>query len=119
MYLYFPKERRVKRGLGLSPLIVYVVLVCEVSRTFNFKALETWIEKLVQSQLQQARHKWGHRLNIIDWENEENSFTTDFCTPGYLAWYIRADGYATPCQLEDISLGHLLTDSFLLENSWV
>ncbi|MCC9089562.1 MULTISPECIES: sporulation killing factor system radical SAM maturase [Bacillus] len=80
--------------------------------TKNFKVLETSFEQRVQSQLQQARHKWGHHLNIIDWEHEESSFTTDFCTPGYLAWYIRADGYVTPCQLEDISLGHILTDSF-------
>lgn len=41
--------------------------------TRNFKALETSFEELVQSQLQQARHKWEHHLNIIDWENEENS----------------------------------------------
>ncbi|MFJ5965795.1 sporulation killing factor system radical SAM maturase [Bacillus sp. NPDC093026] len=78
--------------------------------TKNFKALDSDFEQRVQSQLQQARHKWGNHLNIIDWGHEESSFTTDFCTPGYLAWYIRADGYVTPCQLEDVSLGHILHD---------
>ena len=27
-----------------------------------------------------------------------------FCTPGYLAWYIRADGWVTPCQIEEKTL---------------
>ena len=44
----------------------------------NFKALEKSFEQRVQSQLQQARHKWDQHLNIIDWEHEESSFTTDF-----------------------------------------
>ncbi len=34
-----------------------------------------------------------------------------FVHKGYLAWYIRADGYVTPCQLEDLPLGHILEDS--------
>lgn len=79
--------------------------------TEGFKALDIDFEEMVQIQLREARHKWGDRLNIIDWEHEESSFTTDFCTPGYLAWYIRADGYVTPCQLEDLPLGHILEDS--------
>ncbi|HEX2274717.1 MAG TPA: sporulation killing factor system radical SAM maturase [Acidimicrobiales bacterium] len=35
----------------------------------------------------------------------------EFMTPGYLHWHVRADGWVTPCQIEDAPMGHILRDS--------
>ena len=45
-------------------------------------------------------------MMIIDWDTDREQGFNDFCTPGYLAWYIRADGWVTPCQIEEKTLGH-------------
>ena len=34
----------------------------------------------------------------------------EFMTPGYLHWHVRADGWVTPCQIEDAPMGHILRD---------
>ncbi|MGG4146946.1 sporulation killing factor system radical SAM maturase [Paenibacillus algorifonticola] len=65
----------------------------------------------VDEKLKEAVRNWGDRLLITDWGNEGNDGCNDFCTPGYLAWYIRADGEVTPCQIEGASMGHILKDS--------
>jgi len=70
-------------------------------------------EELVRGQLRSAVQTWGEQMTIIDWDTEHDQGLNDFCTPGYLAWYIRADGWVTPCQIEDTTLGHILTDSML------
>jgi len=67
---------------------------------------------IVDSKLKEAVNCFGDQLFITDWSNDGNEGCNDFCTPGYLAWYIRADGEVTPCQIEDRSLGHILRDSF-------
>lgn len=81
--------------------------------TNGFYGLDKDSETLVQVQLKESGVKWGNKLHVIDWESEQHTTVTDFCTPGYLAWYIRADGYVTPCQLEEMPLGHILEDSMM------
>lgn len=63
----------------------------------------------VRQQMTKAINKWGNDILIYDWNNEDNG-CTDFCTPGYLSWYIQSDGIVTPCQIEDAALGHILKD---------
>lgn len=63
----------------------------------------------VKKQMVEAINKWGDDILIYDWNNEDNG-CTDFCTPGYLSWYIQSDGVVTPCQIESASLGHILRD---------
>ncbi|CAK6476553.1 sporulation killing factor system radical SAM maturase [Peribacillus castrilensis] len=65
----------------------------------------------VNTQLKKCIDKWGDRIILTDWNNEGNNGCTDFCTPGYLSWYIRADGTVTPCQIEGAELGNILEDS--------
>jgi sporulation killing factor system radical SAM maturase len=64
----------------------------------------------VNEQLKNAAGLYSDRIYISPWEDENNG-CTDFSTPGYLHWYIRADGIITPCQVESVSLGHILHDS--------
>ncbi len=76
----------------------------------NSFALTEAQEHEIKRQLRDAIDKWGHQMVIPDWDSDENNGCTDFCTPGYLAWYIRSDGVVTPCQIEDESLGHILLE---------
>lgn len=34
----------------------------------------------------------------------------DFCSPGYLSWHVRADGWVTPCTIESARLGHIINE---------
>lgn len=83
-----------------------------VGRASDTRDISSETERLVKQQLKKAISDWGDQIIIIDWEEEKNG-VTDFCTPGYLAWYIRADGYVTPCQIEESAIGHILEDSML------
>ena len=72
----------------------------------------------VKEQIDRAIKKWGNRIVIPDWREEDSNEhhkggEADFCTPGYLNWYVRADGMVTPCQIEEASMGHILKDSVL------
>lgn len=83
-----------------------------MGRASDTRDISSETERLVKQQLKKAISDWGDQIIIIDWEEEKNG-VTDFCTPGYLAWYIRADGYVTPCQIEESAIGHILEDSML------
>ncbi|ARF68113.1 sporulation killing factor system radical SAM maturase [Paenibacillus larvae subsp. pulvifaciens] len=65
----------------------------------------------VNQQLKESSRLYGDQIYISNWEEDDHDGCTDFCTPGYLQWYIRADGVVTPCQVESESLGHILRDS--------
>lgn len=65
----------------------------------------------VNQQLKESNRLYGDRIYISDWEEDDRDGCTDFCTPGYLQWYIQADGVVTPCQVEGESLGHILKDA--------
>lgn len=66
----------------------------------------------VQEQLEMANEKWEQKIIIPVWENasHKEGDCIDFCTPGYLSWYIRADGIVTPCQVESMALGNILEE---------
>lgn len=68
--------------------------------------------KSTQTTLANAKKKYGDKLFLQVWDDNANEGCTEFSTPGYLQWYIRADGLVTPCQIESVSLGHILEDSF-------
>ncbi|WP_232274391.1 sporulation killing factor system radical SAM maturase [Paenibacillus sp. 481] len=76
-------------------------------------ALKDEQEYRIKRQLKDAIQQWGDQMWIPDWDQDDNNGCTDFCTPGYLAWYIRSDGVVTPCQIEDVALGHILQDDML------
>lgn len=79
--------------------------------TDEMAALPHHAEALVRGQLRAAAEMWGNQMMIIDWDTDREQGLNDFCTPGYLAWYIRADGWVTPCQIEEKTLGHILAES--------
>lgn len=79
--------------------------------SFELSVLLEEQEETVKRQLRDAADRWGDRLLIMDWEESAPTGHRDFCTPGYLAWYIRADGTVTPCQIEDTAFGHILKES--------
>ncbi|MDA1477986.1 sporulation killing factor system radical SAM maturase [Bacillus changyiensis] len=81
--------------------------------TDDKSALPKEMENAIKQQLKDAIHKWGDQMVIVDWEEENKTKFNDFCTPGFLSWYIRADGCVTPCQIEDTTIGHILNDSLL------
>lgn len=61
----------------------------------------------VQNVLKKAHQKYGASIYIPMWDGDGSGGCTEFSTPGYLQWYIRADGLVTPCQVENVSLGHI------------
>lgn len=63
----------------------------------------------VCQELKSASAAWRDRLLIGEWD-EDGTGCTDFSTPGFLAWFIRADGIVTACQLEEVRLGHILDE---------
>lgn len=81
--------------------------------TNNMFSLDANQEATVKLQLKKAIHKYSKRIRIISWDEDDRNGCTDFCTPGYLAWYIRSDGIVTPCQIEEARearMGHILYD---------
>ncbi|MBM7541074.1 sporulation killing factor system radical SAM maturase [Amphibacillus cookii] len=66
----------------------------------------------VQAQFFEANKKYQDQIYLQVWDGKNNEGCTEYSTPGYLQWYIRADGLVTPCQIETEALGHILEDSF-------
>ncbi|WP_245630374.1 sporulation killing factor system radical SAM maturase [Amphibacillus sediminis] len=67
--------------------------------------------KHVQSTLVEAQQKYRDKIHLYLWDDNNNEGCSEFSTPGYLQWYIRADGLVTPCQIEPVALGNIQTDS--------
>ncbi|WP_062196887.1 sporulation killing factor system radical SAM maturase [Massilibacterium senegalense] len=61
----------------------------------------------VQNALNKSVEKHGDVIHIPIWDGDDSGGCSEFSTPGYLQWYIRADGLVTPCQVESVSLGHI------------
>jgi len=77
----------------------------------NFFALNDEQYLYVNEKLKEAVINLSDQIHIADWSGKGNEGCNDFCTPGYLAWYIQADGEVTPCQIEASSMGNILKDS--------
>lgn len=68
--------------------------------------------------LRQFREVQGCNIRVLAWDRcsdigEELAGTglpVEFLTPGYLSWYVRADGRVTPCQIEAESFGHITSE---------
>ena len=76
-------------------------------------------EAAVVAALQRAEARRPD-LHIVRWDAcetdavrvaAETGTTAEFMTPGYLHWHVRADGWVTPCQIEETPMGHVLRDS--------
>ncbi len=69
----------------------------------------------VVTALREAAARWPD-VHIVRWDVCETDAdkvagatgtTAEFMTPGYLHWHIRADGWVTPCQIEEAPIGHI------------
>ena len=76
-------------------------------------------EAIVDAELRDAATRCP-TIDIVRWDVCETDADrvaaaagapAEFMTPGYLHWHVRADGWVTPCQIEDAPLGHILRDS--------
>ena len=81
-------------------------------------ALGDGAEERVVVALREAASRWPD-LHVVRWDVCETDAdriaaatgtTAEFRTPGYLHWHIRADGWVTPCQIEEVAIGHILRD---------
>lgn len=75
-------------------------------------------EAIVVAELQAAAARWPD-IHIVRWDICETDAdkvasaagtVAEFMTPGYLHWHVRADGWVTPCQIEEAPMGHILKD---------
>jgi MoaA/NifB/PqqE/SkfB family radical SAM enzyme len=75
-------------------------------------------EEVVGAALGKAAARWPD-LHVVRWDICETDADkvaaaagtrAEFMTPGYLHWHIRADGWVTPCQIEEAPMGHILRD---------
>lgn len=73
----------------------------------------------VVEQFVAARARDTFGMEVIGWDQCRNGLEDDFAasglpvdfmTPGYLNWYVRADGVVTPCQIEERGFGHILKE---------
>lgn len=76
-------------------------------------------EDVVVVALREAAARWPG-VHVVRWDVCETDAdkvaaatgtTAEFMTPGYLHWHVRADGWVTPCQIEEVPIGHILRDS--------
>ncbi|MFD9892014.1 sporulation killing factor system radical SAM maturase [Amycolatopsis sp. NPDC059027] len=59
-------------------------------------------------------------IDVVGWDrcaDPDQEFAgagvpVEFLTPGYLSWYIRADGKVTPCQVEETAFGDVRAEPF-------
>jgi sporulation killing factor system radical SAM maturase len=52
--------------------------------------------------------EWNTCDSGINKDFQQTELPFEFITPGYINWYIRADGFVAPCQVEKLMLGHVL-----------
>lgn len=76
-------------------------------------------EEAVIAALHDGARRWPE-MHVVRWDACETDADkvaaatetdAEFMTPGYLHWHVRADGWVTPCQIEDAPLGHVLGDA--------
>ena len=76
-------------------------------------------EEAVGAALREAAARWPD-VHVVRWDVCETDADrvaaavctqAEFMTPGYLHWHVRADGWVTPCQIEEAPMGHVLRDS--------
>lgn len=75
-------------------------------------------EAAVEAELREAATRCP-AIHVVRWDVCETDAdkvaaatgtAAEFMTPGYLHWHVRADGWVTPCQIEDAPMGHILRD---------
>ncbi|REJ26032.1 MAG: sporulation killing factor system radical SAM maturase [Bacillaceae bacterium] len=102
----------IEKSVDVGAVVFRAGQTIPVGRASEYQDMTSEMKEKVKQQLADAKKRWSDQIIIIDWEDHhQNDSITDFCTPGFLSWYIRADGQVTPCQIEDTSLGHVLKNS--------
>ncbi|HWH00118.1 MAG TPA: sporulation killing factor system radical SAM maturase [Pilimelia sp.] len=72
-------------------------------------------EEQTAAVLRQFRQVRGLDIRVLAWDQCSDigqelagaGLPVEFLTPGYLSWYVRADGEVTPCQIEEQSFGQI------------